>query len=131
MSAIQMAVLLMVSGGATPFKFTPTISADTLNYNLRAAAVAAGWNQTDPLIATVTVNSGIYVGSSSTGAYGFDTGATFPAGTTLTLVNNGMIVGAGCMGVFARSIKPMLDNLFISHDRFWIFWMHVDFYIRT
>ena len=52
MSAIQMAVLLMVSGVA-PFNFTPTISEYTLNYNLRAAAVAAGWNQTDPLIATV------------------------------------------------------------------------------
>lgn len=30
MSAIQMAVLLMVSGGVQPFNFTPTISADTL-----------------------------------------------------------------------------------------------------
>ena len=37
----------------------------------------------------------------------------------------GMVVDAGCMGVFARAIKPMLDNLFISHDRFWIFWMPV------
>lgn len=30
MSSIQMAVLLMVSGGVQPFNFTPTISADTL-----------------------------------------------------------------------------------------------------
>ncbi len=73
-----MAVLLMVNGGVTPFNFTPTISADTLNYNLRAAAVAAGWNQTDPLNATVTINSGVYVGSSNTSGYGFDTGVTFP-----------------------------------------------------
>lgn len=98
MLAIQMAVLLMVKGGVTPFNFTPTISADTLNYNLRAAAVAAGWNQTDPLKATVTINSGVYVGSSNTSGYGFDTGVTFPGGSTLALVNNGFIVGAGGAG---------------------------------
>lgn len=98
MSAIQMAVLLMVNGGATPFNFTPTISADTLNYNLRAAAVAAGWNQADPLNATVTINPGVYVGSSTTSGYGFDTGVTFPAGTTLAVINNGFIVGCGGNG---------------------------------
>ena len=97
MAAIQMAALLMVVG-AKPFNFAQTISADTLNYNLRAAAVAAGWNQTDPLNATVTINPGVYVGSSTTAGYGFDTGAPFPAGTTLALVNNGFIVGAGGNG---------------------------------
>lgn len=92
MSAIQMAVLLMCNG---TFNFTPTISADTMNYNLRAAAVAAGWNQMAPLNATVTINSGVYVGSSTTSGYGFDTGAGFPADTTLAVVNNGFIVGCG------------------------------------
>lgn len=92
MSAIQMAVLLL--GGGT-FNFTQTISADTMNYNLRAAAVAAGWNQINPLNATVTINSGVYVGSSTTSGYGFDTGAGFPEDTTLAVVNNGFIVGCG------------------------------------
>jgi subfamily B ATP-binding cassette protein MsbA len=36
-----------------------------------------------------------------------------------------MITDAACMGVFARSIKPMLDNLFISRDKIWIFWMPI------
>ncbi|GAA0704695.1 lipid A export permease/ATP-binding protein MsbA [Dokdonella soli] len=37
----------------------------------------------------------------------------------------GMVIDAACMGVFARAIKPMLDNLFISHDKVWIFWMPI------
>ncbi len=36
-----------------------------------------------------------------------------------------MIVDAGCMGVFARAIKPMLDNLFIARDPQSIFWMPI------
>ena len=98
MAAIQMAVLLMVAGGPTAYVFNQTISADTQNYNLRSAALAAGWNGTDPLQATVTINSGVYVGATGTGFYGFDTGASFPAGTTLAVINNGFIVGAGGAG---------------------------------
>ncbi|HEY0178428.1 MAG TPA: lipid A export permease/ATP-binding protein MsbA [Dokdonella sp.] len=33
-----------------------------------------------------------------------------------------MAVDAGCMGAFARMIKPMVDRLFIAHDPVWIFW---------
>jgi len=80
---------------AGSFVFNATISANTQNYNLKSAAIGAGWNQVDPLVATVTINSGVYVGSSSTGSYAFDTGATFPAGSTLAVVNNGYILGAG------------------------------------
>ncbi len=36
-----------------------------------------------------------------------------------------MITDAGCMGVFARAIKPMLDNLFIAKDPASIFWMPI------
>jgi len=85
-------------GKSNAFQFNPTISANTTNYNLKSAAIAAGWDQVQPLNATVTVNSGVYVGSTSTGSYGFDTGASFPAGTTLTLINNGFIVGMGGSG---------------------------------
>jgi hypothetical protein len=80
------------------YVFNATISADTLNYNLKAAAIAAGWNQTTPLNATITVNSGIYVGSSSTANPAFDTGAGFPNGSVLQIINNGFIVGAGGKG---------------------------------
>lgn len=84
-------------GRSAAFNFTQTISADTTNYNLRNAAVAAGWNGTTPLIASVTINSGVYVSANSTGTWAFDTGS-IPAGSTLTLVNNGFIVGMGGAG---------------------------------
>ena len=80
------------------FVFVDVITSDVTNYNLRARAVAAGWDQVVPLVATTTVNSGIVLSADSTSQYAFDTGATFPAGTTLTLVNNGFVVGMGGAG---------------------------------
>jgi hypothetical protein len=82
-------------GKSSSFTFNQTISSNTTNYNLKSAAIAAGWNQTSPLIATITINSGVFVYSTSTGTYGFDTGSTFPSGTSLSLVNNGTIQGQG------------------------------------
>jgi hypothetical protein len=82
-------------GKSSAYVFNQTIAANTTNYNLKSAATAAGWDGIKPLIATVTINSGVYVYSTSTGSYAFDTGATFPSGTTLVLVNNGIILGKG------------------------------------
>jgi subfamily B ATP-binding cassette protein MsbA len=36
-----------------------------------------------------------------------------------------MVVDAACMGLFAHSIKPMLDNLFVERDPQSIFWMPI------
>jgi YD repeat-containing protein len=83
---------------APVFNFSPTIASDIQNYNLRAAAVAAGWDQVKPLKATVTINSAVVISASSTSNYAFDTGASFPAGSTLTLINNGYIIGMGGAG---------------------------------
>lgn len=80
------------------FIFNYVIAANTLNFNLKTAAIAAGWNQVMPLKATVTVNAGVYVGSSSPATYAFDTGTTFPFGSTLDLINNGAILGRGGHG---------------------------------
>lgn len=85
-------------GSVKGFVFNPVISADTQNYNIRARAVAAGWDGVIPLLANITINSGIYVGSTSTGSYAFDTDLSFPAGSVLTLANNGFIVGTGGNG---------------------------------
>ncbi|MBN8727385.1 MAG: lipid A export permease/ATP-binding protein MsbA [Xanthomonadales bacterium] len=41
------------------------------------------------------------------------------------LAVTGMVVDAACMGIFARAIKPMLDNLFIERDPGAIFWMPI------
>ena len=80
------------------FVFVDVITSDVTNYNLRARAVAAGWDQVVPLVATTTVNSGIVLSADSTSQYAFDTGVTFPAGTTLALINNGFVIGMGGAG---------------------------------
>lgn len=85
-------------GKSSGFTFTQTIASNTTNYNLKSAAIAGGWDQAATLNATVTINSGVYVYSTSTGTYAFDTGSTFPAGTSLTLINNGIIQGCGGNG---------------------------------
>lgn len=95
---------MIVPGAASPmlndggFVFNAIISADTQNYKLRSAAIAAGWDGLTRLLARVTVNAGVYIGSSSTAGYAFDTGSPYPSGSTLALVNNGFIIGAGGLG---------------------------------
>ena len=80
------------------FYFTPTISGNTTNYNIKSSAISAGWDQVRPLNATVTIGAGVYVYSTSTGAYAFQTGSTFPSGSLLRLDNYGTILGAGGAG---------------------------------
>jgi hypothetical protein len=41
------------------------------------------------------VGVGVILGANSTSAYAFDTGNGFPAGSTLSLINRGYVVGAG------------------------------------
>jgi hypothetical protein len=92
-------VTLALSGnGKAGFVFNQTLSANTLKYNLRAAAVSAGWNQTQPLYATITVASGVLVYSDDTATPAFDTGASFVTNSTLELINNGVIAGKGGTG---------------------------------
>ena len=87
---------------ATPseYVFNDTITVNTTNYDIRAAAIADGWDGVLPLSANVVINSGVYVYSSSTGtpALSSNISGTFPVGTTLTIVNNGYIWGAGGNG---------------------------------
>jgi len=85
-------------GKANAFTFSPTISSNTADYNIRAAAVAAGWDQVLALNATVTINSGIYVYSTSAGTPAMQTGSTFPTGTTISIVNNGSVYGKSGAG---------------------------------
>jgi hypothetical protein len=78
--------------------FALTIASNTNNYNLRSAAVAAGWPGSTDTAITVTLNPGVYVGSGSTGSYAFDVGTPWPAGSTVTLINQGTVVGRGGNG---------------------------------
>lgn len=80
------------------FEFSPIITSSTVDYNLRDAAISAGWDGEILIRATVTIESGVQVGGSSAASYAFSTGSGFPAGSTLELINNGYIVGAGGKG---------------------------------
>lgn len=82
------------------YVFNDTISANTANYDIRAAAIADGWDGVLPLSANVVINSGVYVYSVSTSspALSTNTSGSFPVGTTLKLVNGGVIIGRGGNG---------------------------------
>lgn len=72
-----------------------TLSSSTNDYNLYNAAVAAGWTSGIPV--KLTINSGVVVGSTSTAAAALIVGG-FPAGTPITIVNDGYVVGRGGNG---------------------------------
>jgi uncharacterized repeat protein (TIGR01451 family) len=75
-----------------------SIAAATNNLNLWSYLVANGYASAGQAGSwRVTIGSGVVIGSASTGAYAFDTGA-FPAGSVLQITNNGIIVGAGGAG---------------------------------
>lgn len=70
-----------------------TISANSYNYNVynsRGPTYDAGKSDI-----TVTINPGIVVGSTSTGTYAFSVPSQFNPADTITIVNQGTIVGCG------------------------------------
>jgi hypothetical protein len=81
-------------GTAAPFTYNRTISANTNNFNIWQEAIVAGWDAQSALIATITINGGVTV----VGDYGnpaLSAGGAFPAGSSVTLINNGTIIGQG------------------------------------
>lgn len=79
-------------GKANQFSFS--IASNQTNANLRSLAVAAGWNQSSKVVATI--NSGITVSSNATGTPALTVNGSFPNG--VTLVNNGVILAKGGAG---------------------------------
>ena len=75
-----------------------TIASNTYDVDFRAKLIAAGWDGTTPVNGTVTVGAGVWIGASSTASPALSIAGSFPAGSTLTLVNNGHISGAGGNG---------------------------------
>jgi hypothetical protein len=81
---------------ASPVEVVISYSSNNLNLwsyllanGLAKAGTAGTW--------TVTINSNVVIGSGSTSLPALDTGS-FPAGSTLKIINNGTIVGAGGKG---------------------------------
>lgn len=86
--------IAMNNGYGKASEFALTISANQSNANLRDLAVAAGWDQTKKVKATI--NSGVYVSSSAVGTPALTINGSFPGG--VELINNGFIVGRGGNG---------------------------------
>lgn len=85
-------------GKSNVYVLALTIAANTTDYNLKTAATNAGWNGTTAINLTCTINAGVYVYASSTGVYAFQTGTSYPAGSSITIINNGTILGKGGNG---------------------------------
>ncbi len=72
------------------------ITSNTYNFDVyanRGGSYIAGISDL-----TVTVNGGVFVGSTSTGAYAMLVQNSFSSGDTVTIVNNGVIEGMGGNG---------------------------------
>lgn len=73
-----------------------TISSNTSNYVVNTAK-ASGYipGGTD---FTLIINSGVFVSSASTGSYALTVDTSWAAGDTVTIINNGVIIGRGGNG---------------------------------
>jgi hypothetical protein len=72
--------------------FPFTIASNITNANVYNLAKTAGWDANNGLV-VATINSGVIVSSSSTGAYAMEVNGGFYGG--VKIVNNGLIVGRG------------------------------------
>ena len=86
------------SGGAAAFIGTLSIATDVYNYDIRSSAISGGWPGAGDANITVTVSPGVFVKSTSTGTASMQLGSPWPAGSTITLNNQGIIVGKGGNG---------------------------------
>lgn len=95
MSGILMGVVASLAGG--PFVFADTINSTIGSYNVDDEAVSAGWNGTDIVQATITINSSGDIISTVT--LGFDTGALVADSTVALIVqSSGFARGRGGTG---------------------------------
>lgn len=77
------------------YRFVATISSDTTSYNLRTAALAAGWSGNSKINATININSGVTVsGTGNTTSSAFIIN-NLPELSVVNINNNGIVVGAG------------------------------------
>jgi hypothetical protein len=80
------------------FNLTITLSSNQTSYNLRTAALAAGWTATNKLNAVLNVNSGVsLIGTGGTTSSGLVL-TNLVEGSIVRLNNSGTIYGAGGAG---------------------------------
>jgi len=85
-------------GAANRVALALTIASNTNNYNLYTQASANPSYAAGNTDVTLTVNPGVTIGSSSTGTYALSIPSGFNPADSVTLVNNGTVVGRGGNG---------------------------------
>lgn len=83
-------------GASSVVDIALTIAANTNNYNIftnKGGSYVAGKSNV-----TLTINSGVTVGSTSTGTQALDTGTGWASGDAITIINNGIVKGRGGNG---------------------------------
>ena len=73
------------------FTFAPVITANEYNYDVRAKALAAGWDGVQPLTATIKITSSAVVRTMTVPS-------NFPSGSSISLDVQGAIAGLGGAG---------------------------------
>lgn len=81
---------------AGPVVINLTIAANTNNYNIQSSR--GGTYVAGNTTVNVTINSGVVVGSTSTGTYALETGSSWASGDVINIVNNGTVKGRGANG---------------------------------
>lgn len=77
------------------FRFADTISSNRSNYNLRDAAISAGWNGTSKLNATININSGVFVSGTGNNTSAAINLAGLVTNSFVTINNSGTVYGSG------------------------------------
>jgi hypothetical protein len=88
---------IILGSGINRTQVNVTISSNTSNYTFNTSKITSGYDpgKTD---ATLTINSGVIVNSTSTGSYALTVDTSWDAGDKVIIVNNGVIVGRGGNG---------------------------------
>lgn len=85
-----------------------TISTNQANYVLNTAKAAGYVAGTSDIV--LTINSGVYVSANATNVYALEVDTSWAAGDTVTIVNNGFIVGRGGNGGAGAAASNGVQN---------------------
>ena len=85
-------------GGTGIFYYTSTITSNYGNYNLNSVMSSAGWDGVKPVVANITINSGVTVYGVGYGGTPAFTIGSLPTYSTVSVTNNGIIAGYGGYG---------------------------------